>query len=387
MSRSESDNGHLGFLISGFASLFVISFLDNSRGPILPVLCAKLKIPYETAGTFLTIGCIAAVISTFSLGYFLKRKSERQVALGIALFCLVPGIVAPFVDSVATLLLLGALMGSAVTLMGTMTNILTIKGSPSHLRGRHLSLQQMMYGIGSLLAPLAFRNLIRLDLDWSWMLVGCSVAIFILGIAFYILLPSEPFAPLPVQEKKKLSVQAYLVAALFAIYVGGEVLASMWMSTLIVGHQGKPPEVAAVYGMGFFALIGATRFLCFLFVKPKWETRILVASLIAGIIASILGQRGITTALPFIGLLGPFFPLCMARISRQFPDDWKAMTIYVFIAIQAMLALMHQSVGSIADVLGIENAFVLCPVLLTIALGLLFQNVRASEATKLPSSL
>lgn len=386
MSRSESERGHLGFLISGFASLFVISFLDNSRGPILPVLCARLKIPYETAGTFLTLGCIAAVVATYGLGYVLKRKSERSVALGIALFCFIPGVVAPFVNSVGTLLLLGALMGASVTLMGTMTNILTIKGSPSHLRGRHLSFQQVMYGLGSLLAPLAFRSLLRLDLDWSWMLVGCSAAIFILGIAFSILLPDEVVPPIVEQPRQRLSKQAYIMVILFAAYVAGEVLASMWMSSLIVGRHGKSPAMAATYGMYFFALIGGTRFLCFLFVTPRWETKILIAALVCGIAAALLGQQGYTVALPFVGLLGPFFPLCMARVSRQFHEDWKAMTVYVFIAIQAMLAVMHQSVGTIADALGIENAFLLCPLLLALALILLLQNIKAAQLTK-PSPL
>lgn len=384
MSQNESTS-HMGFLISGFASLFVISFLDNSRGPILPLLCEKLQIPYETAGTFLTLGCIAAVISTYILGYFLKRTSERKIALIIAGICLIPGFVAPFVNSVTTLLLLGILMGASVTLMGTLTNVLTIKGSPSHLRGRHLSLQQVMYGIGSLLAPLVFSKLLFLKLDWSWMLVGCSFAIFLLGIAFYILLPDEPFVRPTDDVKRRLSGQGFIMVLLFALYVGGEVLASMWMSTLIVGKQGLAPEVAATYGIGFFALLGGTRFLCFLFVKPHWESKILVASLLAGILFAIMGQQGITLALPLIGLLGPFFPLCLARISREFPEDWKAMTVHVFIATQVMLGIMHQSVGSIADALGIENAFLICPLLLFMALALLLYNLRKAKLRTLSS--
>ncbi len=380
MASSGSDQRHLGFLISGFASLFIISFLDNSRGPILPVLCEKLNIPYETAGTFLTIGCLAAVFVTFALGYFLKRLSERKVALGVSLLCVIPGILAPFVNSVAMLLLLGVFMGASVTLMGTMCNVLTIKGSPSHLRGRHLSFQQVMYGLGSLLAPYVFSRLIRYNLDWSWMLVGCSFAILLLAMAFYILLPDE-VVEISVEKPKgkKMSAEAYGMVLLFALYVGGEVLASMWMSTLIVGKQGKAPEEAAVYGMVFFALIGLTRFLCFLFVKPRWEPRILVLSLLAGIIFAILGQRGFTAGLPLIGLIGPFFPLCMARISREFPEDWKAMTIYVFVGIQAMLAIMHQTVGTVADALGIENAFLICPLLLTCTLVLLYRNLSHAK--------
>lgn len=382
-ATAHEEKGHLGFLISGIASLFIISFLDNSRGPILPLLCEKLNLPYETAGTFLTLGCIAAVASSLLLKRFLDRHSERTLALFIAGFSILPGILAPFVTTRLSFLLLGVLMGSAVTLMGTMCNLMTIKGSPLHLRGRHLSFQQVMYGLGSLLAPLVFSQLLRWDLDWSWMLVGCSFAISLLGVAYAILLPKDiAFVPQGSETPAKLSRQAILMVSLFSIYVGGEVLASMWMNLLMVGKHGLLPEDAAFYGMMFFALLSGTRFLCFLFVKPEWETKILTACLAAGTLFGVLGQQGHSWALSLMGLIGPFFPLCMARISREFPEDWKSITVFVFIGIQATLAILHQSVGSIADVLGIENAFLLSPLFLVLALILLQINVRA----KVPSA-
>ncbi|MES2746555.1 MAG: MFS transporter [Bdellovibrionota bacterium] len=379
---TENEKGHRGFLFTGFASLFLISFLDNSRGPILPLLCEKLTIPYETAGTFLTLGCMAAVLSTFLLGYALRRSSERNVALGIAAFVILPGVLAPFVTAKWTFLLLGTLMGSAVTLMGTMCNILTIKGSPNHLRGRHLSLQQVMYGLGSLLAPLVFAQLIRLHFDWSWMLVGCSVAILLLAVGYARLLPNEPAPPISQDKPKaRLSRAAILIVVLFSIYVGGEVLASMWMNLLMVGKHGKTPAEAAFYGMIFFALISGTRFLCFLFVRPKWEAIVLSVSLGLGTIFGVLGQQGHSWALAAMGIIGPFFPLCLARISRDFPDDWKSMTVLVFMGIQITLAIMHQSVGTLADTLGIENAFLLSPLFLFIALILLRTSLNPKIMT------
>ncbi len=373
----EGEKGHFGLLLSGILSLFLISFLDNSRGPILPLLCEKLAIPYETAGTFLTLGCLAAVASSFILARLLKTKSERAVAIGIAGFCIIPGILAPFVSNKVSFLLLGALMGASVTLMGTMCNVLTIKGSPTHLRGRYLSFQQVMYGLGSLLAPLVFAQLIRMNLDWSWLLVGCSVAIFGLGIAYARLIPKGVHLEETNEEKPKgLSKKAFLMVLLFSIYVGGEVLASMWMNLLMVGKHGLKPEDAAFYGMMFFALMGGTRFACFLLVKPEWESRVLIACLTAGTVFGIIGQQGHSWALGLMGLIGPFFPLCMAKISREFPEDWKAVTVNVFIGIQATLALLHQSVGSIADALGIENAFLLSPLFLFLSLLLLLQNIK-----------
>ncbi len=376
-SSAAAERSHLGFIISGIASLFIISFLDNSRGPILPVLCKKLSIPYETAGTFLTLGCVAAVIATYYMGVLLRRYNERSVALGTAAFSIIPGLMAPFINSVALLLVFGAMVGASVSLIGTMCNILTIKGSTEAQRAKNLSFQQIMYGLGSLLGPLVFSELVRRGIDWSWMLVGCSVAIAGLGVAYAILLPKEKASVKELTpEAAKMSPKALAMVALFAIYVGGEVLTSMWMSTLLVGKQGQSPAAAAIYGMRFFAFMAGSRFLCFLFAKPKWEEAILYGCLISGVVFGILGQQGQSWALPLMGLLGPFVPLFMAKVSRDFPEHWKAMTVYLFVGVQGMLAIMHQTVGKIADALGIENAFLLAPLCLLITIVMLYFSTK-----------
>ncbi|MDQ3232813.1 MAG: hypothetical protein M3Q07_13430, partial [Pseudobdellovibrionaceae bacterium] len=79
--RPHEESGHRGYLFAGFASLFAAAFIDNARGPVLPVLCAQLNIPYETAGLFLMIGNVAAVLVTFTLGRMLPRIGDRKAAI------------------------------------------------------------------------------------------------------------------------------------------------------------------------------------------------------------------------------------------------------------------------------------------------------------------
>jgi hypothetical protein len=68
-----------------------------------------------------------------------------------------------------------------------------------------------------------------------------------------------------------------------------------------------------------------------------------------------------------MGILGPFFPIAMSRMSLQFPETWKQMTIYVYAGIQSMLAIMHISVGMLADSLDLSQAFLLSPLFLCLA--------------------
>jgi MFS family permease len=365
--RPPDDSGHRGFLFAGFASLFAAAFMDNARGPVLPVLCAQLNIPYETAGLFLMIGNVAAVLATFMLGRLLPRLGDRRAAILTSWLAVIPGLVAPFVSSEATLLSLGLLLGASVSLVGSFSHILTIRGSPEATRGRFVSMQQVMYGIGSLIAPLLFSALTLAKQPWWWLFAGSSLVTLILGLVYLKILPKE--APTPAPDRREDGQQVWngasiLVLLLTAFYVAGEVLASMWMNSLMVGQHKLRPEVAAQYQMGFFLLMGATRFLCFLLVRPRYETRIQVGCLALGVIFGVLGQQGQSWALPLMGVLGPFFPLTMARISFKFPHTWKQMMIHVNTGIQFMLALMHVSVGRVADSLGIDQAFLLAPAFL-----------------------
>lgn len=376
----HDDSGHRGYLFAGFASLFAAAFIDNARGPVLPVLCAQLKIPYETAGLFLMIGNVAAVLVTFMLGRLLPRIGDRKAAIITSWLAVIPGLLAPFVSSRASLLSLGLMLGASVSLVGSLSSILTVRGSPAHARGRYVAMQQVMYGVGSLIAPLLFSALAHAEKPWWWLFSGSSLVTLILGFTYFKILPPEVLEPVTDNKTSTAThwnASAVLMLVVFSFYVAGEVLASMWMSTLMVGQQHFYPEDAAQYQMGFFLIMGLTRFLCFLLVRPRFETSVQIGCLTLGAIFGILGHQGFSWALPLMGVVGPFFPLTIARISMKFPHTWKQMMMNVYVCMQLMLALMHVSVGRVADSLGIGQAFLLSPIFLLMALALLIPLLRA----------
>lgn len=388
MAQTTQARADYRFLFGGFSSLLVVAFLDNARGPLIPVLLKQLDIPYEIAGLFLTVGNIAAVAATFFLGRALQRWGERHVAIWVCFFACLPGLLAPWIDGRALLLLLGILLGASVALLGSLCSILTVKGSPPLRAGRFVSFQQVMYGVGSLIGPLLFQTLIAWEKPWWWLLSAASLALFILGLSFILILPHEDVLPAPeiAAHDTPLRLRNLIIIAMFALYVGGEVLASMWMSSLMVAKQGKSPAEAARYLMYFFLLMAITRFLCFLWVKPQRETPVIIGCLLAGIILSLMGQAGISWALPAMGVMGPFFPLCIARLSVRFPQNWRQMTIFVYGGMQVTLALMHVSVGRLADHIGLDKAFYLSPSLLFLCFVLLVASPNFIALRRVPSA-
>jgi fucose permease len=361
-------NAGRAYLITGFLSLTLVAFLDNARGPILPVICRQLNIPHEIAGWFLTVGCLAAVVTTFLLGRALQRWGERKVTVVSCLLSALPGFYASAVDSRASLLVLGALMGSAVALIGSLCSILTMLGSPPAQRSRYIAFQHVMYGIGSMSAPLLFSAIFRRDGHWWTLIQSASWALLGLALLSYWLLPkTQERASSEKGPQLQMSKGAWLTIAMFAVYVAGEVLASMWMTSLLVHRQAKSPGEAAHYLTAFFVVLAITRFLCFAFLRPQWERKLLFLCLIGASLCGFLGQQGWSWALPAMGILGPFFPIAMSRMSLQFPETWKQMTIYVYAGIQSMLAIMHISVGMLADSLDLSQAFLLSPLFLCLA--------------------
>lgn len=364
-----------GYLIAGFLTLIAGSFLDNLRGPILPLLRQHLDVSYTYAGVFLTVGNVSAIGGTLLLGRLLNHYSERYLLLIGCTLALTPGLLAPYVHGLGGLIILGLLIGGCISILGTLANILAIKGCPDHLRGRILSGQHVMYGVGSFLAPVLVSRSINWQWPW-WSSLGIATLVFAtLIVVFSRSVPQDtPVAHTAPKPEQRLGLLALLGALVFGSYVGGEVLASMWMATFMVQELGQSPEQASMVVGYFFITLASIRLLSFLIMRPRWERPTIILCLIAGGIAMLFAQQGHVAAFPLIGLLGPFFPLFMVELTRTFADQWKNMTIWVYVSIQTTLGMIHFFVGNITDRIGIERAFLIAPgmILLTLASFILY---------------
>ncbi len=364
----NQDKIKYSYLFAGFSTLISVSFLDNIRGPLLPVMTEELNIDYRMAGYFLTIGCFTAIAAVIFMGALLKRSNERLVTLAICLICATPGLMAPFTTGSISLLLLGLVMGSGVSLMGSICSILTIIGSPIRQRGRILSIQQVMYGIGSFLAPLMFSVMVKASLPWWTAIAAISGFNLVLFLIFIKFLPGEPKS----DKEPELTGSGFkpgliLPISLFAICVGGEVISSMWMSTFFVRTAHFSTVQASQLNSTFFLIIAGSRLLTSLFVPSHWERNVILLSMVLSISCVLLAIFVNPILLPGAGFVGPFFPLFMAQISKIYPAEWKNMTVWIFASIQLVLGIIHLTVGSLTDLMGIRSAFILSPTLLGIA--------------------
>ena len=140
-------------------------------------------------------------------------------------------------------------------------------------------------------------------------------------------------------------------------------------------------EAAAPYVSGFFIFMAVSRTLTFFVRKPILQTLLMTGCLGVALAAFCIGLSGQLWALPALGLLGPFYPLFMARLTRAFPSTWQKMTLWSIISMQVALLGSHWLIGEAVTRYGASVAFTFPAIMIfaTLLLTLLYLKCERVE--------
>lgn len=372
------------YLIVGFLVLVAASYLDNVRGPLLPLITAELKIPYSVTGLFLTCGNFAATIAILLMNPVIRKLGEKKTALFLCAFGAIGSLFAHVVVGEATLLLFSILLGAGIASLGTMANVMVIKGASDVKRGHYLSALHITYGVASFVAPYVVGSLVTHGVRWPFVFSGiliwfaCAMMFILKGKETKILSGSHTQQELSSKEENIPdthrdigSIAKAFLFIIFSLYVGGEVLTSMWLSTYLVEYRNLTIDRASLYVSGFFLCLAASRLFSFIWVTPKYEMLVIWLVLFISLGAMLIGHAGYFEAFMFVGLLGPFFPLFLAKVSRLFGREWRRLTIWLIACIQLFLGFLHYFVGLVVDRFGAGIAFYAPLISLSLAILLL----------------
>lgn len=355
---------------SGLFLMLVCAYLDNVRGPLLPVLSRELGLPYGMSSWFFVAGNFASVFCTFLLIPLSRLYGDRALAASICALGTLSVVVATRIEGFPSLVVAASLWGSTVSLFGAISNVLILKGTDVSRRARFFCGLHMMYGFGSLAGPGIVGAL--LAAGWTWRAPLWWLAPVFLASTAWVLFtfPSgRDHGEMPPGAARLSPVQVKILLG-FCAYVAGEVLISTWMTAYLTDVRKLPIATAASYLTGFFLTMGATRALCFLSLPPGLELFVLRASLVLSGALFALGHAGHLWAFPLSGVLGPFFPLYMARMSREYPAQSRALTLWVLTSVQLTLVLFQLFLGSFADRVGLATAYWLPLVMLGVTLAI-----------------
>jgi fucose permease len=279
------------------------------------------------------------------------------------------------------LLLASACAGLGFGFLGVSANILATVGCNSHHRQKIVSGLHSMYGLSSLLAPLAVNLIYSLGGKWRETFNGAGVLCLLLFFGAVIFVKKENLdltkrAQEGKDGKSKLSEitfkPALLLSFMVSLYVVAEILISSRLALYLRLHKSYDLIHSGYYVTGFFVCLFAGRLL-FSFIQPKVNMSTqLLSALTLSFVSMVLGIQLHESFLMLTGFfMGPFYPLAMTYVSKKFPDSVDSALALVISLQSFFLVLMHLSSGLITDTFGVVGAMSMGPVVLVVSSFLL----------------
>jgi FHS family glucose/mannose:H+ symporter-like MFS transporter len=304
-------------------------------------------------------GFVASHFARFLLGRY-DRKSILQWAC-VGMILTLVGLA--FSPTFYIFLFFSVLFGLNAGIIGLVPNILVPLGASSDKKQQLISGLHAMYGISSLLAPLAVAGMGLISNSWRYTFLVVTIApITLLLYSFHkIHTPHhkkpEYSADLKKENKKKNFKPQMYLAFMLSFAVASEVMISSRLALYMRRVWNYNLEVSSLYVTGFFISLLLSRLL---FTGVKFKSSLYLQLSLCLIFTAILVIAGIIIHPLFLAVAGfsiaPFYPLAITLISSEFPHDLDTAVSYMMATDSLMLTLMHILVGKLSDSFGIGYA-------------------------------
>ena len=293
-------------------TFFVISFLTNIIGPLVPDIIADFQINQTLAGFLIASFFIAYGIMSIPAGILVEKWGEKRVmiiAFGVAsisafLFALSP----TYTVYAISLFVIGCCMA---LLQVAINPLLRVAGGEEHFAFNSV-LGQLFFGLASFLSPLAYSYLVRnieqqnapailqslealLPEGLPW--ISLYWVFGIISLLMVVVLVLMRFPEIMLKEDEKVgALQTHLdllknpITILYFLsvfaYVGTEQGVANWISQfLLTYHQYDPQTVGATTVSWFWGLMTAGTLLGLLLLKFMDSRKILIAFSMAAIVS------------------------------------------------------------------------------------------------------
>ncbi|HND85210.1 MAG TPA: MFS transporter, partial [Pseudobdellovibrionaceae bacterium] len=307
------------------------------------------------------------------------RKVNLVLLLRLSLFLMAVSVVlTSMAPSFFALLACMALFGFSVGLVGPAQNSLATIGSEPRYRQQILAGLHSTYGLASLMIPFLVSVAIRSwGLEWKEIflltaIVPFGVLIWSFSLNADLMRPSllqqshgqnqsDILAPTPWKT-------ALILCFMVGIFVVGEVMVSTRISLLSQRVLGYDTSQGSLIAAGFFAtlFIGRLMFALIQVRKPlEFQLQMSMWTTFAVMVLGILVHPWILMLTGFT--IAGFYPIALNFMSVEFDHHIRSIIPMVLTIQAALLSTMHVSVGMIADIVGLQNAFWLGPLCCLIA--------------------
>lgn len=377
-------NYSLVFLV--LLTFFVISFLSNIVGPLVPEIIEDFKLSLTLVALLPFAFFIAYGLMSIPSGMLVERYGEKQVMLmafvvsfaGAILFAMFPD----YRMAIISLFLIGT--GMAM-LQVVINPLLRVAGGEENL-AYFSTMGQLFFGLASFLSPLVYSYIVTnpdhvaqenifekivdfvVPPDLRWITLYWIFAIISLLMLVVISLFNFPKVKLKEEEKvgayethvaliKDPLVILYFFGIFF--YVGSEQGVANWMSKFLFDYHGYDPQTTGAQAVSWFwGLMTAGTFLGLVLLKLADSRKVLIGFTSAAIISlslSLFARAEIALyTFPFIGFFASvMWPIILSLALNSIRQHHGSLSGILITGI-AGGAVIPLIIGGLGDLMGLK---------------------------------
>lgn len=346
-----------------------LGWLDNSRGPIYPMMIEDLNLSHSQGSAFFAVASFTAVLANFAVPYLMNflvpKKLLMTGVVGLSLFPLLMSLTNTYIMLLASAIVFGAALGTILVTQ----NIVVEESVPPDSKRFFLSLLHSTFGLSALLAPLLIGVILGQGVSWKNSLLYSLLFIgpvLLLGL-FALKLNSVISVAKPSVKvlKQRLKIrynknQLAFWGLLLAFYVSSELFFTTRLVVLLKDISGVSIQVANMSLAYFFLGLFLGRIATSLTPKSFSGRGIIALSFVATVIWLLVSLYINISWIWLCGLLmAPIYPMAMDEISNHVGSDFRAYSSIIIALSSLGAVVMHMVVGYIFDAYGLKVALLL----------------------------
>jgi fucose permease len=353
-------------IILAYTCFLLLGLGTGLLGVAWSTMRAEFGLPLEAQGALTLAAPLGYSLISVGIGRFALRYGVRMMLTGMSVIAAV-GFTILSGSPVWLLMIVGSFITGAGT--GGVDAGLNLYAA-AHFSPRAMQWLHAMWGLGFALSPAIFSRMIDAGLSWR---VGYGVLVvltLILGIIIFLyhgwksvssLSESETSAKkhIPFSASLRLPI-VWISLAVFAVYVGVELMPNVWAPSLFTEVRGLDLVTAgnwvAAYGTGL--TIGR---IVFGAIANRFSPNFLLRASMLGAVLGIVGLWvGGTSIISVIGLavtgfcFGPIFPLLMSATPERLGEHAANTISFQMAAVGLGNAFLPAAAGVVAGQLGLE---------------------------------
>lgn len=348
--------------IGSFFGFLLLGFVDNIKGPTIPILLKELNLNYSMGGTILLAAYVGFFVATIFMGTVsdIAGKKFVMIAAGAALIIGITGYSSSntLILLVVSIAVIGIGLGSIE--IGSNSIIIDIHNQN---KGKYLNQLSFFHGVGSMIAPIFAGQLISRNLSWRSIYQFSLVLVLLLPLFFLIIkYPKSQTGGSSGIDFKSLGKKAFtremlLLYVLVFSYVAAELGVSSWLVEFLQKQKSQSVVISSLFLSLYFGVMALGRLLGSFLVEKVGYIKIMLFCTLASLLCITIGVWGPPVLAFFVPLTGLFFSIIFptsAAIVSEIHKDNLGTILGLFCSFAGIGGMIGPwVVGIFSDLLGI----------------------------------